>query len=94
MVICVNTYQVKKGQRDALVEELRRSGIEDALRKMEGNVCFNFSVPIREPDVFYLTDIWEDKASFQAHLESQATAAWSALKEQYVADSQVRRYDL
>lgn len=94
MVICVNTYQVKKGRRDALVEELRRSGIEEALRKMRGNVCFNFSIPIQEPDVLYLTDIWEDEASFQAHLESQETAAWSALKETYVENSHVRRYDL
>lgn len=83
------------------VEEIFQTGffgpmelIRLSLPQMRGNVCFNFSIPIQEPDVLYLTDIWEDEASFQAHLESQETAAWSALKETYVENSHVRRYDL
>ncbi len=94
MIICVNVYQVKEGRMGGLLEELRASGIEEGLRAMKGNVCFNFSIALQDPDRIYLTDIWEDESAFQAHLESPDTAAWLKLKEQYVKDSQITRYDL
>lgn len=94
MVICINTYKVKPGLADTLINDLRRSGIEQALRMMPGNVCFNFSVSIQDSNVIYLTDVWEDEAAFQAHLKRKETAEWASLKKKYVEDSQIKRYDL
>ena len=94
MIVCINAYKAKAGQAEALVDELRRSGIEEALGSMPGNVCFNFSVSIADPDTIYLTDVWEDEAAFKAHLFREETAVWAALKERYVEDSQLKEYDL
>ena len=66
----------------------------ETLGGMPGNVCFNFSVSIADPDTIYLTDAWEDEAAFKAHLFREETAVWAALKERYVEDSQLKEYDL
>lgn len=94
MILCVNEYQVKPGRMGRLLRELRKSRVEEELRKSQGNVSFYFSVPIQEEDTLYLTDSWKDEASFQAHLETKAAARWAALREEYISESIVRRYQV
>lgn len=98
MILCVNTYRVKPGQRASLVADLVQEGIADQLQGLPGNVFFAFSLPIQDPEGLCLTDAWEDEgedeAAFQAHLNHPATLRWGKLKATYITDSQVRRYDL
>lgn len=94
MIVCVNTYRVKPGMLAALIEELCSSRIQEELRKLPGNVYFNFSAAIEDEDVLYLTDAWQDEASFTAHLTNPYTVLWLNLKEKYVASSDVKRYDV
>ena len=94
MILCVNTYRVKPGQRASLVADLVQEGIADQLQGLPGNVFFVFSLPIQDPEGLCLTDAWEDEAAFQAHLNHPATLRWGELKATYITDSQVRRYDL
>lgn len=94
MILCINSYEVKPGKLEKLVEELRLSRMEEHLRKADGNRYFCFSVPIGQSDALCLTDAWEDEASFQAHLQNPYIVHWERLKEKYVVSSRVRRYDL
>ena len=94
MILCVNTYRVKPGQRASLVADLVQEGIADQLQGLPGNVFFVFSLLIQDPEGLCLTDAWEDEAAFQAHLNHPATLRWGKLKATYITDSQVRRYDL
>ncbi len=94
MILCVNTYRVKPGQRDALVADLVQEGIADQLQGLPGNVFFVFSLPIQDPEGLCLTDAWEDEAGLPGPLEPPGHPALGNWKATYITDSQVRRYDL
>lgn len=91
IVIYINEYTVKTGQRDALIKELNESGAQDIFRSQPGCICFNFSAPVNEPDKFYLTDAWADEESFQAHTKCAGIPLWHALKDKYFVGESVNR---
>lgn len=93
MIIYINTYKVKPNMMDQLVAEIRRTGVEAIYRKQPGNICFNYSVAVNDENTFYLTDAWQDEATFEAHLNCEATPIWHKIKEQFIEDKIITRYD-
>lgn len=93
MIIYINKYKIKPGTTEAMLEELNASGAEKLFRKQPGNVIFNFSIPAEEEDVLYLTDVWEDQASCDAHLTCEAMPLWHAVKDKYVIDKEIRHFE-
>ena len=75
-----------------LLRELRKSCIQEELSQMPGCLTFRFTVPIQGENLLYLTDLWQDRGSFEQHLSAPATETWAKLKDQYVEESQVRQY--
>lgn len=93
MILYINTYKVKPGMMDAMVKELNDSGIEEQFRSIPGNVVFTYSVAAKDADTFYLVDLWEDEASFRAHLQSDALKVWHAIKDKYFLDKENIHYE-
>ena len=94
MIICTNRYQVKENKIYHFIQELNESQIEKGLRQLKGNICFWFSVSVLEQGIVYLTYIWEDEESFQNHLRSEEAKIWLKLKEKYIVDSQLNKFDI
>jgi quinol monooxygenase YgiN len=93
MIVYINTYKVKPGTLEKAISELNATGAEEMFRKMFGNVVFNFSVAANDTDTFYLTDVWKDQASFDAHLTCGAMPLWHSVRDKYVIDKVNLRYD-
>ncbi len=47
MILCVNTYRVKPGQRASLVADLVQEGIADQLQRLPGMCSSSFPSPSR-----------------------------------------------
>lgn len=93
MILYINTYKVKPGMMEALVKELNDSGVEEQFRSIPGNVVFTYSVAVKDEDTFYLVDLWEDEASFQAHLQSDALKVWHSIQDKYFVDKKNIHYE-
>ena len=95
MILCVNTYRVKPGQRDALVADLGAGGDRRPAPGAAGECVLRlFPSPSRTREGLTHRCLGGDEAAFQAHLNHPATLRWGKLKATYITDSQVRRYDL
>jgi len=94
MVLYINSYKVKPNMMDKFIDELNASGVEQTFRSIPGNVLFNYSIAAKDKDTFYLTDLWQDESSFQAHLENDALRIWHGIKDKYILDKVVTRYDI
>lgn len=93
MILYINIYKVKHGMMNQMVTELNASGVEEIFRGIPGNIDFNYSVAIKDEDTFYLTDLWQDEESFNAHMQSDALHVWHTVKDKYIVDKKVTRYD-
>lgn len=94
MILCMNTYRIKPGHMDRLLRDLRKSGIEKTITQLPGCLEFRFTVPIEGENLLFLADLWQDEASFENHLHAPASLAWAKLKDQYVEESQLKRYNV
>lgn len=93
MVIYINKYNLKPGCLDQMIKELKECGAGDIFRAQSGCVMFSYSVDVEEPDVLYLTDVWEDEAAFQGHLKCPGIPLWHEVRDKYVIGKDSRRYD-
>lgn len=93
MIMYINSYTVKPGMMQQMVEELNATGAEGMFRSLPGNVMFQYAVAAGDPDTFILIDAWEDEAALQAHTVCDAMPLWHAVKDKYIIDKVIRRFD-
>lgn len=92
-VVATVKYTLKAGTREAMIKEIKDADIEERYRKQPGNIMFNFSVPFTADDTIYLFDIWESKASFEAHMTCDVAPEFTAIKAKYVVATDFDFYD-
>lgn len=93
MIMCINTYKVKHGEIDNLVAELNAYGVEEMFRIIPGNAIFNYSIAVNNKDTLYLVDAWETEGAFEAHLKSGAIKIWHNIKDKYIIEKNLKRFD-
>ncbi len=71
MVLYMNRYTIRPGSIDDFVKEINESGVEERFRAMPGNIKFDFAIPVKDADTLYMNDLWEDEATFEAHLHAR-----------------------
>ena len=91
--VVIARYDVKPGMVDELAREVKESGLQGLYEKQPGNLYFKFAIPLDEPNKFYLTDVWDNEESFQAHLHCDVAKLWAAIKAKYVIGSEAMKYD-
>ena len=94
MVLYMNRYKVRPGCIEALVNEINGTGLEESFRSLPGRIKFDFSVAVKDEDTLYLNDLWADEESFENHRHSEASAVWREIKEKYVLETELQRYDI
>ncbi len=74
-MITVNLYyRGTNGSARAFAEEMEKSGIADAIREEEGNLRYQYFLPMNDPETVLLIDI---------HHQSPMMAQLAALREKY-----------
>ena len=93
MSITVNLYY--KGENGAarkFAEEMEASGTAAAIRAEDGNLRYEYFIPMKDPETVLLIDSWKDQASLDIHHASPMMASIAALRDKYDLHMTVERF--
>lgn len=93
MSITVNLYYTgEKGNARKFAEEMIKSGTVEGIRKEEGNLRYEYFIPMNDPETVLLIDSWEDQAAIDRHHTSPMMERIAELREKYDLHMRVERY--
>lgn len=88
-IFCYVKYTAKEGQRQALIDGINEKKIQERYQAQPGNIEYSYYAPTNDANALYLVDIWEDQATFDAHLKSDVVPDFAELKKEYVEDTKL-----
>lgn len=93
MAITVNIYyKGQNGSAGDFAREMTETGVVDRIRAEEGNLRYEYFVPIEDPETVLLIDSWRDQHSIDVHHASPMMARIMALREKYGLRMRAERY--
>ncbi len=93
MAITVNLYyNGKNGNARSFAEEMEASGTADLIRAEDGNLRYDYFLPVNDPETVLLIDSWRDQEAIDAHHASPMMATIAALREKYDLHMRIERY--
>lgn len=92
-MITVNLYyKGTNGSARAFAEEMESSGTADLIRAEEGNLRYQYFVPMDDPETVLLIDSWKDQAAIDAHHASPMMKKIEELREKYDLHMEIERF--
>jgi len=92
-MITVNIYYTgKNGSARAFANEMAKSGIVDTIRAEQGNLRYEYFLPIDDHETVLLIDSWTDQAALDMHHLSPVMAQITALRVKYDLHMKVERF--
>ncbi|MBQ4253102.1 MAG: antibiotic biosynthesis monooxygenase [Erysipelotrichaceae bacterium] len=93
MAITVNLrYTGTDGNARKFAEEMTSSGTVAAIRSEEGNLRYEYYIPLEDPETVLLIDSWADQKAIDVHHASPMMKTIAALREKYDLHMTVERY--
>lgn len=93
MAITINIYYTgEKGNSKRFAKEMISSGIVDAIRKEEGNLRYEYFIPLDDDESVLLIDSWVNQEAIDVHHKSPMMKQIIALREKYDLHMRVERY--
>lgn len=93
MLVFNVTFRCRPGMRDQFLQAIRAEGIDAAARAEAGNLRYAFYLPADSGDELFLVEKYRDEAAVAAHVRQAHTARLVELKEQYVSDLILEKYE-
>lgn len=87
-------YFVKDGKRDEFYRAILESGIAAASRTEEGNEKYDYYLSPQNENELLLIELWASAEAVAAHAQTPHFKALGELKQEYVADTAIMRYDV
>lgn len=93
MAITVNIYYVgKNGNARKFAEEMMASGVVDEIRAENGNIRYEYFIPLNDNETVLLIDSWENQEALDIHHHTPMMQKIIALREKYDLHMKVERY--
>ena len=93
MAITVHLYYTgKNGAARKFAEEMISTGTVADIRAEEGNLHYEYYLPVEDPETVLLIDSWRDQEALDAHHASPMMAVIASLREKYDLHMKVERY--
>ena len=93
MSITVNLYyKGTNGAARRFAEEMESSGTADAIRAEDGNLRYEYFIPMDDPETILLIDSWRDQEALDIHHTSSMMATIAALRDKYDLHMEVERF--
>lgn len=93
MSITVNLYyKGTNGAARRFAEEMESSGTADAIRAEDGNLRYEYFIPMNDPETILLIDSWRDQEALDIHHASSMMATIAALRDKYDLHMEVERF--
>jgi len=86
---------VYKGEGDnaeKFAEEMTSCGLVEAVRSEQGNLRYEYFLPLRRDGSVLLMDSWQDQAALDAHHASPLMGKIAALREKYDLHMTVEKF--
>ena len=93
MLVFNVTFRCKPGARDAFLREIMAEGIDAASRAEAGNIAYDYYVPVDRDSDLFLVEKYVDADAVAAHVRQTHTAKLVELKEKYVSDMTLEKYE-
>ncbi|WP_298530156.1 putative quinol monooxygenase [uncultured Ruminococcus sp.] len=87
-------YYVKDGKRDEFYHTILERGIADASRAEEGNEKYDYYLSPDNENELLLIELWASTEAVQEHGQTAHFKELGELKQEYVTDTIIRRYDI
>lgn len=85
-------YKGSNGSARAFAAEMEDTGIADAIRAENGNLCYQYFLPLNDPETVLLIDSWTEQSAIDAHHASPMMEQLAALREKYDLHMTVERF--
>lgn len=93
MSITVNIYYTgKDGAAKAFANEMIESGTVDLIKNEEGNLRYDYFIPLNDPETVLLIDSWQSQSAIDVHHHSPMMKTITELREKYDLSMRVERY--
>lgn len=93
MSITVNLYYTgENGNALKFAREMESSGTADAIRREEGNLRYEYFIPMQDEETVLLIDSWENQQALDVHHASPMMQTIAALRDKHDLHMRVERY--
>ena len=84
MSIVVNLrYTGVNGNAAKFAQEMEQSGTADLIRAEDGNLRYEYYIPMNDPETVLLIDAWKDQEAIDKHHASPMMQTIASLREKY-----------
>lgn len=94
MIVLNVTYHCKPEMRDAFLERIFAEDIDEACRREAGNIKYDYYVPVDNDDDLLLVEKWKDAEALKKHGAEPHFERLAAFKPEYVAETEIERFEL
>lgn len=93
MSITINIYYTgENGSALKFATEMKESGIVDRIRAEEGNLRYDYFLPVNDSETVLLIDSWENQEALDIHHASPMMKEITALREKYDLHMKVEQF--
>lgn len=93
MAITINIYYSgKNGNAVKFAKEMISSGLAQSIRNENGNLRYDYFLPMDDNQTVLLIDSWQDQAALDSHHGLPLMEQIAALREKYDLHMRVERY--
>jgi len=93
MAITINIYYSGvNGNARKFAKEMIDRGIVDKIRKEEGNLRYEYFVPLDDDNMILLIDSWINQEAIDVHHQSEMMREIALLRDKYDLHMRVERY--
>ena len=93
MLVFNVTFQCRPGMRETFLAAVKAAGIDAAARAEAGNLQYDWFRSAENADDALLIEKYADESAVGAHVRQPHVAQLVALKERYVADMILEKYE-
>ena len=92
-MITVNLYYTGvNGKARLFAQEMESSGTAAAIRAEQGNIRYEYFLPMNDHETVLLIDAWKNQAAIDAHHASPMMETIKTLREKYDLHMRVERF--
>lgn len=85
-------YRGENGNARKFAEEMEQSGLADEIRQKEGNLRYEYFLPMHDEETVLLIDAWQSQKALDEHHASPIMAKITRLRDKYDLHMTVERY--
>ena len=94
MIVLNVVYKCRPGLREEFLQTIKAEGIDAASRAEEGNIKYDYYLPVDCSDELLLLEKWRDADALAEHGRQPHFARLGQLKPDYVLDTGIEKFEV